>query len=219
VLASLLAIAALANPVSANLDADPAPEQLVQHETTCFTEGVEHAPPCGKEDVRYEMASVIDDCGSGPQEMPLLKDPHETFVDIRAVEADGDPSRREILVEGYSGAAGRVGEARLVRLAGTAAAGTSPACRPPRVLLEIPGRRWRTRKPAGAGYSSTGFVQVRELDRRYKGREVVLRQPWYRRDDAGCCPTWSATAVFRYDRRRDRYVKLRERVRRFAEPR
>jgi hypothetical protein len=109
-----------------------------------------------------------------------------------------------------------VGEARLLRLRTPSSPGACPA---PKVLFEIPSRRWTTSKPRGASYASTGEISVREADRRFKGREVVLRQPWYRRDDAGCCPTWVATAVFRFEAKRDRYVKARERVRRLPEPR
>jgi hypothetical protein len=217
VLSALLAAAALSVSTPVNLDPDPGAERLVKRETTCFTDGSEHRPPCTPDDVVYRMVSVIDDCGTGPQDLPLLREPHETFTDVRAVEADGNRSYREILAEGYSGASGRIGEARLLRLAGRRPGASG--CLPPKVLFEIPSRRWATAKPEGASYASTGFVQVRDIDPRLPGREVVLRQPWYRTDDGGCCPTWEAVAVFRYDKTKDTYVKARERVRRFLRPR
>jgi hypothetical protein len=120
---------------------------------------------------------------------------------VTLVDADSDGAKDEALVEGYSGASGRNGEARIVRFVPGA-----DGCATVKVLLSIPSPRFRTHRPRGASYATTGFLKV-------SGRDVRLQQAWYRRDDGGCCPSWIATATFRYRAASDSYRKIRERVR------
>jgi hypothetical protein len=150
---------------------------------------------------------LVDPCAGGERRTKLLARSHDAIVEVTLVDADGDGAKDEALVEGYSGASARNGEARIVRFVAGA-----DGCARVKVLLSIPSPRFRTRRPRGAAYSTTGFLKV-------SGREVRLQQAWYREDDAGCCPTWAATATFRYRPSTDSYRKIRETVKRLPGPR
>ncbi|HYF27999.1 MAG TPA: hypothetical protein VD931_19810 [Baekduia sp.] len=143
-------------------------------------------------------AVVQTSCG----DVALLRREHDLFVEVDIVEGDGDRARPELLVEGRSGAAGRVGEIALVRFDRDAR-----GCARPRHLFRHPGQA--TRRPRGAAYSATGTVRLAR-----DGRHLTLRQGWYRRADGDCCPTWIATAHLAYDARGQRYVRTHQTVHR-----
>jgi hypothetical protein len=206
-LAAATLAAAAAPPVSADLDGDGTAERIEQRAVRCLTDGRRHAPPCATDDVRYELPELVDPCAGGDRTTRLLRGSHEAFVDVTLVDADGDGTRDEALVEGYGGASARNGEARIVRFVPGA-----DGCATVKVLMSIPSPRFRTHRPSGAAYATTGFLKV-------SGREVRLQQAWYRKDDGGCCPTWAATATFRYRASSDSYRKVRETVKRLPGPR
>jgi hypothetical protein len=69
-------------------------------------------------------------------------------------------------------------------------------------------------RPGSTVTMSTFAVVVKEIERRFRGREVRLTEGFVRRGDAFCCPSVRKTTYLRYDAARDRYVRYRTRVRR-----
>lgn len=201
-------------PRAINLDGDPEPEAIVDRDVTCYRDGRQQPPPCGQDEAREAQVTIVDSCAGAAQTFDLFRMTRNTVTKARVLEADGDPSRPELLVDGRSGATGRIGEVALVRLDGGGA-----TCAKPRFLFRHPGLRTRTRKPHGAKYAATGFVTVRDFRKRYAGQELRLDQPWYRASDFGCCPSWISSRYYRYSRGNDRYVPYRSKIRRQPRPR
>ena len=209
-LAAALPAASLAAepPRAVNLDADPELETVLDRELTCFGEGGEHPGPCAADEAVVEsQVTIVDVCAGVERRFDLFREPQGRVNRIAVLEADGDRSRPELLVDGRSGAAGYIGEVAVVRLDGGGA-----VCARPRVLFRHPGAR--TRRPRGAFRSVTGFVRARDYRRDVRGRELRLDQSWYRAADPGCCPTWNSIRFFRYSAERDRYVPYRAVIRR-----
>lgn len=209
VIAAVPAAALAAEPPRAvNLDGDPELETVLDRDVTCYGDGEQHSPPCGKDEAREAQVTIVDTCAGVQRRFDLFHTPQSMVTKLKVLEADGEPSRPELLVDGRSGAAGYIGEVAVVRLGGT------PTCARPVFLFRHPGPRARTRKPRGAFRSTTGFVTAHNYRKRYRGRELRLKQSWYRGSDAGCCPTWISSRYFRYSRGRDRYVPYRSKIRR-----
>lgn len=189
----------------ADLDGDGAPETLLVREVECFGPEGTSAPPCDEEGFRSRQATVVSTCADGAERRTdLLSREHDAFVVHEVAEADGNRSTTEVLAIGRSGASARVGEERVVRMV----RGTD-GCLKPRVLFKHPGKAFTTKRPKRASYSGTGDIT---LDG--KGH-LRLEQPWYKRSDGSCCPTYLAIATFSYDARGDRFVKTSERVKRY----
>jgi hypothetical protein len=204
----------LAQPIVTNLDGDPEPETLLARELLCYRDGAEVPPPCQPDDVRQLMPAIQDTCNGQPVTHDLFSPAGaENITVARVLDADGDASRPEVFVQGFSGATGRTGEAVLVRL--TDAPG---ACPQPRRLFHHPDRAFDGRRLRG-GYGAMGVVRIRDFSRRYRGRELRVEIPFYRRRDAGCCPSMRKTVWLRYDPRRDLYRLYRTRVNRHVRTR
>jgi hypothetical protein len=109
---------------------------------------------------------------------------------------------RELYAELRSGAAGRAGEAHLVAFRRSGARG----CSAPRELFSYSSER-PSRRPRSARSFNNFAVYVRELERRFKGREVRLDETYLARGDGACCPSLMKRTLLRFDRRRDRYVR------------
>lgn len=188
----------------ADLDGDGAPETLLVREVECFSpEGVS-APPCPEDGLHSRQATVVSTCADGRERRTdLLRREHDAYASIDVGEVDGDASGPELVVSGRSGAAARVGEDRVVRMVRGA-----DGCLSARTLFRHPGKGFETRRPKRASYSATGTITADG-----KGH-LRLEQPWYRRADGACCPTYTAIATFSYDARSGRFVKTAERYRR-----
>lgn len=187
-----------------DLDRDGTPELVVVRETECFGEDGVATPPCAEGQFASRMASVLGACADGRQQrLDLLSREHDAFVEADPVEADGRARTQELFVVGRSGAAARVGEERIVRIVRGA-----DGCLKQKVLFRHPGKAFATKRPKRASYSGTGTSTVDG-----KGR-LRLEQPWYTSKDGGCCPSYLAIATFRYDGKKGRFVKVKERVKR-----
>jgi hypothetical protein len=57
-------------------------------------------------------------------------------------------------------------------------------------------------------------VALRDVSKRHAGKEVRLYEYYVDRDDPLCCASFKRTTDFGYSAARDRYVKIRTRVRR-----
>lgn len=187
-----------------DFERDGAPEQLVVRELECYGEHGSTPPPCPEDGFASRQATVIGACTDGRvQNLDLLGRPHDAFVAADVAEADGRPSTTEVFVVGRSGAAARVGDERVVRIVRGA-----DGCLKRKILFKHPGKGFETRRPKRASYAGTGNST---LDG--KGH-LRLEQPWYKRTDGGCCPTYLAIATFAYDARAGKFVKTRERYKR-----
>ena len=147
---------------------------------------------------------VVDDCAGGQRATPI-SGVEESLGFMRAVQADTRPGL-EAFIDLRSGASGRAGETRVVawRL------GTD-GCRARRNLFLYRSER-PTRRPRGT-LEAVGFgLVIRELERRHRGRELVLQEGFARNGDSFCCPSVVKRSYFRYDRVRDRYVRYATRV-------
>ena len=150
---------------------------------------------------------VADTCPDGRQFDARIAGPQDNLALMRLKAADTRPGR-EVFVDLRSGAAGRLGEARLV--AWRERAGLP--CRAPRNLFFY---KDPTRRPRGStGDVSSFLIRVRNITRRYRGLEIALDERFLRRGDANCCGTFKKVSYWRYSRARDRYVVYRTVVRR-----
>ena len=150
---------------------------------------------------------VADTCPDGQQFEARIAGPQDNLALMRLKAADTRPGR-EVFVDLRSGAAGRLGEARLV--AWRERAGFP--CAAPRNLFFY---KDPSRPPRGATRSVSSFlISVRNVVRRYRGLEIALDERFLRRGDANCCGTFKKVTYWRYSRARDRYVRYRTVVRR-----
>jgi hypothetical protein len=145
---------------------------------------------------------VSDDCGAQGTVTRRIAGPQDNLVLLRLKRADTRPGR-EVFADLRSGAAGRLGEARLVAWRNCA----------PRQLFAYRSDH-HTRTPRGGnGDISAFFVSVRNIARRYRGLEVALNERFNRPGEPSCCASISKVTYWRYSRARDRYVRYRTKLR------
>ena len=211
VLPPLLALAVLAavplargqvtKPVEANLDSDPAPERLVVTDIQAgqFTQ---------------HNVQLQDTCDGAPVTYDLLPKPQDVIDRLRVVRAEGR-KRPDTLVVAVSGASGRAGVAELERYDDAQTAEADGGCTQPKVLFSYDSTNPRPRPPRH--FTVAGFrVSVRNLTKRFHGREIRLVEGLAGPHDALCCPSRLRVTRLRYDRARDRYVRYAVRTRRAA---
>jgi hypothetical protein len=179
--------------VHGNLDADGAAE----------TVRVVRVDVPGVED-RFDRTAieVTDECGAKGQVTRRVAGPQDNLVLLRLKRADTRKGR-EVFADLRSGAAGRLGEARLVAWRGCA----------PRKLFAYDSDH-HTRTPRrGNGDISAFTVRVRDITRRYRGLEIALNERFNRPGEPSCCGSISKTTRWRYSRKRDRYIRYRTVIR------
>jgi hypothetical protein len=210
-IAALLAIALVAltvpayaifkpKSVSGQLDADPDVEQVKAVEIPSPVDPTDH-------DLSLVAVDVVDKCNGAPTEQRIAG-PEEALVTLRLVNAD-TRAGKEAFVDLRSGASGRFGELRVVALR-PAPPGRS-VCRVPHDDFRYSSTR-PTHHPRGASALTDFELTVKDLTRRYKGRELRLLEGWAKPTDALCCPSFEKTTLYRYDRKRDRYVRYGSKV-------
>jgi hypothetical protein len=212
-LLAVLAALALAAPayaifepksLSGQMDADPSPEQVKAVEIPDPSDPTNH-------DASRVAVDVLDDCPSGPTDQRIAG-PEEALVTLRLVAADTRPGK-EAFVDMRSGASGRSGELRLVSLR-QAPAGSSVCAVPHDDFRYLSTRP--TRHPRGADALADFELTIRNYSRRFKGRELRLLEGWATPSDALCCPSFEKTTFYRYDAKRDRYVRYASKLTRNA---
>jgi hypothetical protein len=172
----------------ANLDGDPAIERVVASEDVSF----DHSQLSAR-------VVVFDTCRGRQRALPVV-DARASLLAARFVQADG--RGRAELLGAVGGPLGNVadGKARVVRL--IAVRGGCPRLR---TLFSYAASS--PPLPAPDGFVLSSFeVNPDELERRYRGREVVLVE-WYR--SGAALASRARTSVYRYAVARDRYVLLR----------
>ena len=183
-------------PVEVQLDGDAHLERLV--------------PERVRDSVGFEQRRIVleDDCGpEGAGRRIRLSSLHDRAV-ATLVEADREP-RTEIEVHASSGASGRVGQVKVVRL-GAPRPGAALRCEALHTLFSYFSTRPRYRPPRGWYVNGFG-IRLAEYARRYRGKEIRLDESLGDRDDPGCCPSRRRISHFRLGRG-DRYVRYRTRT-------
>ena len=207
----VLALIALAVPayalfkpksVSGNLDSDAAAEHV---------KAVRIPSPVdpNDDDLAQTAVNVFDTCPSGPTDQRIAG-PEEALVTLRLVSADTRPGK-EAFVDLRSGASGRHGELRVVSLR-PAPAGSA--------VCEVAHDDFRyfsthpTRHPRGANSLTDFELTIKDFKRRFKGKELRLLEGWAKPTDALCCPSFEKVTFYRYDRKKDHYVRYASKVKR-----
>jgi hypothetical protein len=176
-------------PTSVNLDADPDLEEIMP---------LTVADPSG-----FPQKSIVvyDQC-RGTELGYHLGTPQEN-VDVVVQEVDGTTSRPEIRVIASSGASGRVGFVLLARLGSDK---LTTGC--PMVVSLF---RWSSTDPSPKppkGYSVSNFgIRYKDLTPRYQGKEIELTEGLAGNSDALCCPSRKRVSRWRFDAKRDAYVR------------
>jgi hypothetical protein len=145
---------------------------------------------------------VSDDCGSQGTVTRRIAGPQDNLVLLRLKRADTRPGR-EVFADLRSGAAGRLGEARLVAWRG---------CEPHELFDYNSDHHTRTPR-GGNGDISAFFVNVRNVSKRYRGLEIALNERFNRPGEPTCCASISKVTYWRYSRARDHYVHYRTKLR------
>jgi hypothetical protein len=211
---ALLAIPSLAagqgvtEPKVVNLDGDPALEQVIPQEVcTSLTSGAA-AAVCTNDQYPQRRIVIEDTCNNTPRAV-VVSSVQDAVYRLEIANLDGLTPRPEIYFDMRSGAAGRVGDTRIVRLDDPVTAG---ACEQVRTLFRYPSRRTRGKVPRGAKYRDNYGVRVKEFSKRYPGKEVRLTETYVDRNDPFCCPSFKRTSYFGYSGGKDVYERYSTRV-------
>jgi hypothetical protein len=186
--------------VSGNLDSDPAVEQV---------KAVRVPSPVDPNDdtLAQTAVDVFDTCPSGQTDQRIAG-LEEALVTLRLVNAD-TRTGKEAFVDMRAGAAGRHGQLRLVGLR-PAPAGSSVCAVPHDDFRYLSTRP--TRHPRGAADLTDFELTIKNFSRHFKGKELRLVEGWAKPTDALCCPSFDKASFYRYDRKRDRYVRYSAKV-------
>jgi hypothetical protein len=221
-IATLIAFAALVLPagtagaaersVSADLDGDGAAERVVARQLCEAIDGGSlrpAQPPCGDGEFPRQRIEIEDSC-SGQLVTHVASSVQDNVYRLRVREADGLTGGPEVFFDLRSGATGRGGDIRVVRL------DQSGGCSVVRTLFRYPARATRGAIPKrrGAVGRDSFSVSVRELQRRYRGRELRVTETYVDRDDAFCCPSFRRVSLWFFARNLDSYVRYKTRVKR-----
>jgi hypothetical protein len=186
--------------VSGQMDSEPGNEQVTAIELPDPSDPTDH-------DLSQVAVDVLKTCPSGPTEQRIAG-PQEALVTLRLVKADTHPGK-EAFVDMRSGASGRFGELRVVSLRRGPAG--SPDCEVPHDDFVYKSTR-PTRHPRGATALTDFELTIRNFSRRYHGAELRLLEGWAKPTDALCCPSLEKRTFYRYDRKKDRYVRYASKV-------
>jgi hypothetical protein len=201
---------------TANLDSDPAPERVIARQLCESLDGnvILPQPTCGEGQLSRRRIEIEDRCNGQPVQH-VISSAQDDVSRLRVKEADGATAQPEVFFDLRSGATGRAGDIRVVRLDDVAG-----GCSTARTLFRYPSRATQGRIPRrrGAAGRDSFSVSLRELRKRYGGREAQVIETYVDRDDAFCCPSFRRTSRYRFARSRDAYVRYATRVKRIKAP-
>jgi len=197
-------------PRVGNLDADPELERVLARNLCEAADGSLSAPTgttCPAGGYPRHRIELEDVCAGKPR-VVALSIVQDYAVRLRVTEADGDATRKEVFFDVRSGATGRGGESRLVRMRETGA-----GCPSAQVLFRYPSRTTLGRLPRGTVGHVSWDAEARDYTRRFRGKEVRVLETFVDRDDPYCCPTFLRASFFRLADGGDRYRRFRTEVR------
>jgi hypothetical protein len=200
-----------AKPLSANLDAGPAREDIVPQKVCRTSAGDIHLPqPTCSADEFPQRRVVIEDVCEGNPRTSVISSVQDTVDQLKVVNADATTQRPEVFLEARSGATGRGGDIRVVRYDPVKG---SP-CSAPRRLFRYPTRATLGPIPRGAAGRDSFGASVGNFSKRYKGREIRMNETYVDSDDPFCCPSFRRITFFRFKASQDRFVRYQTRVKR-----
>jgi hypothetical protein len=162
-------------------------------------------PVPGVTDHHFDRTAVeIDATCQGAAVTSRIAGPQDNLVLMRLRNADGRKGR-EVFVDLRSGAAARLGEARVV------AWRKGTPCSKPRQLFRYRSDH-HTHTPAGGNGDITGFDAGYRRRKGSSALDVVLKERFLRKGEPECCGSIAKTTVWRYSRSRDRYFRLSSRL-------
>jgi hypothetical protein len=195
---ALLATPALAEVTqtrSVNLDGDPDLEQVIPQEVGQYGQ---------------RQVAIADTCNGAPYTR-AVSTVQDAVVKLVVSNFEDITPRPEVFFDLRSGAAARFGEIGIVSWGD----GSTPgACPQPRTLFRYPSKRTLGRLPRRAEARSSFDADLRNVSKRYAGKEVRLFEYYVDRDDPLCCGSFKRTTYFGYNAGKDLYVKFRTRVKR-----
>jgi hypothetical protein len=191
-----------------NLDSDPALEQVIPQEVCTVLTARTRASSCGPDQYPQRRILIADSCNNAPYAV-VASSVQDTVDRLEVRNFDSLTDRPEIFFDMRSGASGRVGDTRLLRWNDAAPGG----CPRVRTLFRYAGRT-RGKIPRGARYRDNYSARLRDVSKRFAGREIRLTEWYVDRDDAFCCPSFRRTTYFGYNAGRDKYVRYRTGVKR-----
>jgi hypothetical protein len=219
VLAALLAalvfpVIAGGRPVTktkiANLDDDPAREEVIPQEICLPLADQAAVSDCSPDDYPQRHIVVQDTCAGQPYAQ-VISSEQEAVIKLKVANFEPITHRPEIFFDLRSGAGGRAGEIRVVSWEN--AAGPT-ACRAARNLFLYPSSRTSGKVPRPARARDTFDATLRNHAKRYAGKELRLRETYVDRNDAVCCPSFERVTWFGYSAGKDLYVRIGTRVKR-----
>ena len=186
-----LAPGVVTKPRTVNLDGDPELEQVIP------------------EEVEFGRRLVVQDtCGGVPFSRVISSD-QEAVVTLEISNFADITPRPEIFFDMRSGAAARVGQIGIVSWEEGATAG---ACQAPRTLFKYPSKRTRGRLPRRAKAVSSFGAVLRDVSKRYAGKELRLTEFYVDANDPLCCASYRRVTWFGYSAGRDLYVRFKSRL-------
>lgn len=154
---------------------------------------------------------MVEDTCNGAPYTRVISSEHEAVIALVVSNFEDLTPRPEIFFDLRSGAGGRVGEIRVVSWEDGP---TATACPAPRNLFRYPSKRTLGRVPRRARSHDTFDATLRDVTKRYGGKELRLRETYVDRNDALCCPSFERITWFGYSAGRDLYVRFRTHVKR-----
>jgi hypothetical protein len=143
---------------------------------------------------------VADDCEDGVGHRWFLGPRRDSVAVLEARELDGVAERREILVEGRSGAAGRAGYTKVWRHNSVAG-----VCAAPRALFSYVSGAPSPRPPRGYYVANYGVTVRRD-------RSLRLFESLARNSEPAIAARRQRVSVWRYSPSRDRFTRRSSRV-------
>jgi hypothetical protein len=198
-------------PRIANIDGGPDLERVLARSLCEASDGTLSPPQgtsCAAGTFPRHRIELDDTCAGQPRSLPLST-VQDFVARLRVTDVDGNPTYKEVFLDVRSGATGRGGESRLVRMRGDGSGG----CPRAESLFRYPSRATAGRLPRRAVARSSWDAEVRDYTRRFRGKEVRLLETYVDRNDPYCCPTFLRASFFRLPRGRDHYLRFRTEVR------
>jgi hypothetical protein len=190
-----LASGVVTQPRTANLDGDPELEQVIP------------------EQVEFGRRLVVQDTCAGAPYTRTISSEQEAVVKLEVSNLADITPRPEIFFDMRSGAAARVGQIGIVSWEDGTTAGSCPE---PRALFKYPSKRTNGRLPKRVKAVSAFDAALRDVSKKYAGKELRLTEFYVDANDPLCCASYRRVTWFGYSAGRDLYVRFKSRLKRIG---
>jgi hypothetical protein len=204
------ALAEVTRTRTVDLDGDPDLEEVIPQEACLPVANGKLAADCSPGQFAQRRIVIADTCNGAPYTR-VVSSQQDAVVALVVSNFEDITPRPEVFFDLRSGAGARFGQIGIVSWED----GPTPAaCPQARNLFLYPSKRTRGRLPRGATALSSFDAALRNVSKRYAGKEVRLTEFYVDRDDPLCCASFRRTTYFGYNAGKDLYVKFRTRVKR-----